>query len=303
MKINFSVKIGSLRLANPVTVASGTFYYTKRFFSPQEIKKLGALVPKTVTLQPREGNPLPRVVETPAGFLNAIGLQNPGADVFISSVLPDLAKINVPIIASIAGFSDEEFVTLTKKFHKAVGVKALELNLSCPNVHSKVLVSQSPRATFRVIKKVKKYSKVPIIVKLTPNVTDIGTIARSAENAGADAISLINSVPGFAIDIKKRRPMLGNFTGGLSGPAIKPIALYCVHRVFQSVKIPIIGMGGIMTAEDAVEFILAGATMVAVGSASFINPKVPWEVLEGIKAYMRKYRIRDIRALVGGIGV
>ncbi len=297
--MNLTVKIGSAQFANPVTVASGTFGYAEKYYDLDEVKKLGAIVPKTVTLHAREGNPPQRIVETPSGMLNAIGIENPGADGFIRVKLPPLQEIGVPLIISILGHKDDEFVTLTEKFHRQKGVSALELNLSCPNLGKKTLVAQDPEATRRVVKLVKEISSVPVIAKLSPNVTDIASIAQAAQDAGADAVSLINTFSAMVIDVNKRRPVLGNFSGGLSGPAIRPVAVYMVYQTAQRVRIPIIAMGGIMTAQDALEFILAGATMVAVGTANFINPRAPVEVLEGIKEYMKKNKVKDIKEIVG----
>ncbi len=299
--MNLSIQIGSLKLKNPVTVASGTFGHAEKYFNLEEVKKLGAIVPKTVTLHAREGNPPPRIVETAGGMLNAIGIENPGADEFIQKKLPAFRKIGVPLIISILGHSDEEFCALTQKFNEAEGVSALELNLSCPNLRQKTLVAQDQEATARVVSAVKKISRVPVIAKLSPNVTDISLIAKAAEDAGADAISLINTFVAMAIDTKTRRSVLGNFTGGLSGPAIKPIALHMVHAVYKKVKIPVIGMGGIMSARDALEFIIAGATMVAVGTANFINPRAPLEVLKGIEDYMKENKIADIKEIIGSL--
>jgi dihydroorotate dehydrogenase (NAD+) catalytic subunit len=284
-----------------VTVASGTFGHAEKYYDLEEVKKLGAIVPKTVTLHARQGNQPPRIVETASGMLNAIGIENPGADGFVEGKLPAFRKIGAPLIISILGHTDEEFLILTKKFNNAKGVSALELNLSCPNLKYKTLVAQDPKATHRVVKAVKKISRVPVIAKLSPDVADIAEIASAAEEAGADAVSLINTFVAMAIDIKTRTSILGNFTGGLSGPAIKPIALSMVHKVYKKVKIPVVGMGGIMTAEDALEFIIAGATMVAVGTANFINPRAPLEVLEGIKTYMKENKIKDIRELIGSL--
>jgi len=299
--MNIAVKIGNLKLKNPVTVASGTFGHAEKYYDLEEVKKLGAIVPKTVTLHKREGNPPPRIIETAGGMLNAIGIENPGADGFIENKLPPLRKIGIPLIISILGHTDEEFLIITKKFNEAKGVNALELNLSCPNLKQKTLVAQDPEATFRLVSKVKEISKYPIIAKLSPNVSDISQIAIAAEKAGADAVSLINTFTAMAINIKTRTSVLGNFTGGLSGPAIKPIALSMVHEVYKKVKIPVIGMGGIMTAKDALEFLIAGATMVAVGTANFINPRAPVEVLQGIKDYMKENKIRDIKELIGSL--
>lgn len=299
--MNLSVQISSIQFKNPVTVASGTFGHAEKYFNLEEVKKLGAIVPKTVTLHAQAGNPPKRIVETPSGMLNAIGIENPGADSFIENKLPSFQKVGVPLIISILGHTDDEFKVLTEKFNHAGGITALELNLSCPNLGKKVLVAQDPEATFRVVKAVKEISKVPVIAKLAPNVTDITVIAKAAEDAGADAISLVNTFLAMVIDVNKRKSVLGNFTGGLSGPAVRPMAVYFVYQVAQTVKIPIIGMGGIMTAQDALQFILAGATMVAVGTANFINPRAPLEVLEGIKEYMREHKIKDIHEIIGGL--
>ena len=299
--MNLSVKIGNIVFKNPVTVASGTFGHAEKYYDLKEVKELGALVPKTVTLHAREGNPPPRIIETASGMLNAIGIENPGVDRFIKEKLPALYKIGVPIIISILGHTDEEFCALTQKFNMVEGVSALELNLSCPNLQQKTLVAQDSQATARVVSAVKKISRVPIIAKLSPNVTDISSIAQAAEDAGADAVSLINTFTAMAINIKTRRSILGNFTGGLSGPAIKPIALQMVHNVAKAVRTPVIGMGGIMNASDAIEFLIAGATMVAVGTANFINPRAPLEILDGIKEYMRENKIKDIKEIIGSL--
>lgn len=299
--MNLSVNIGGAQFANPVTVASGTFGHAEKYYDLDEVKQLGAIVPKTVTLNAREGNPPVRIVETPAGMLNAIGIENPGADGFIRVKLPPLQKIGVPLIISVLGHSDDEFVTLVEKFHTQKQVAALELNLSCPNLGKKSLVAQDPEATHRLVKRIKAVSRLPIIAKLSPNVTDISAIAKAAEEAGADAVSLVNTFSAMVIDVKKRRSALGNFTGGLSGPAIRPMAVYMVYTTAQKIKIPIIAMGGIMTAEDALQFLLAGATMVAVGTGNFINPRAPVEVLEGIKEYMREQRIDSIKEIIGGL--
>ena len=301
--MNISVNIGPLKLPNPVTVASGTFGHAEKYYDLEEVKKLGAIVPKTVTLHKREGNPPPRILETPAGMLNAIGIENPGADGFIIQKLPAFRKIGIPLIISILGHTDEEFVTITEKFNRAPGVSALELNLSCPNLKHKILVAQDPEATHRLVKKIKGISKFPVIAKLSPNVTDIGAVAKAAEDAGADAVSLINTFTAMAVDVRTRKSILGNFTGGLSGPAIRPIAVRMVWEVAQRVKIPIVGMGGIATARDALEFIIAGASVVAVGTMNFVNPQAPLEVLQGIKDYMKQNKIEDIRDLIGSIRV
>jgi dihydroorotate dehydrogenase (NAD+) catalytic subunit len=299
--MNISVNIGKAQFQNPVTVASGTFGHSQKYYDLEEVKKLGAIIPKTVTLHAREGNPPPRIAETPAGMLNAIGIENPGADDFIQAKLPAIKKIGVPLIISILGHSREEFVALTEKFNEAGGIAALELNLSCPNLGKKVLVAQDPKATYETVKSVKEISKYPIIAKLSPNVTDIVTIAKAAEEAGADGLSLVNTFAGMVIDVKTRQSVLGNITGGVSGPAIRPMAVYMVYKTAQEVKIPIIAMGGIMTAGDALQYIIAGATMVAVGTGNFIDPRAPLEVLEGIKGYMKNNKIGDIREVIKSI--
>ncbi len=299
MKI--SVKIGKAVFKNPVTIASGTFAHAEKYYNLEEVKKLGSLIPKTVTLRAQEGNPPPRIIETPSGMLNAIGIENPGIDTFIENKIPSLQKIGIPLILSILGHTDKEFIQIVEKLNQVKNISAIELNLSCPNLKHKTLVAQSEKATARLVRSVKKISKVPVIAKLSPNVTDISSIAKAAEGAGADAVSLINTLTAMVINTKTRKSALGNFTGGLSGPAIRPVAVHMVYRVAQRVKIPIIAMGGIMTADDALQYILAGASFVAVGTANFVNPRAPLDVLEGIKAYMRKNKIKDIRHLIGKV--
>jgi len=299
--MNISVNIGKLKFKNPVTVASGTFGHAEKYYNLEEVKKLGALVPKTVTLHPQEGNPPPRIIETPSGMINAIGIENPGVDGFIKNKLPPLRKIGIPLIISILGHNDQQFVSLVKKFNKVKGVDALELNLSCPNLKHETLVAQDPKATYRVVSKLKKISNYPLIAKLAPNVTDIAAIAKSAEDAGADAVSLINTFSAMAVDVKTRKSILGNFTGGLSGPAIRPIAVAMVYQVAKKVKIPVVAMGGIADARDALEYLIVGATMVAVGTMNFVNPRVPLEVLNGIKQYMAKNKIKNIKQIIGSL--
>jgi len=299
--MNISVKIGNVTFKNPVTVASGTFGHAERFYDLEEVKRLGAIVPKTVTFLPQVGNPPVRIFETPSGMINAIGIENPGIDGFIESKLPALKKIGVPLIISILGHNEEQFVSIIEKLNAQTGITAVELNLSCPNLKHKVLVAQDPVATTQLVKKIKSLTKLPIIAKLSPNVTDIAEIAQAAEAGGADAVSLVNTFTAMAIDIKTRKSRIGNFTGGLSGPAIRPIAVYMVQRVAQHVKVPVIGMGGIMTASDALEFLIAGATMVAVGTGNFINPRAPVDVLEGIEDFMKENKISDINEIIGSL--
>ncbi len=299
--INLSVKIAAATFKNPVTVASGTFGYLEKYYKVSDVKKLGAIVPKTITLDARQGNPSPRIVETPCGMINAIGIENLGCDSFVKEKLPIFKKLGVPLIVSISGSSEKEFLDLVKRLNGIKFIRAIELNLSCPNLKNKKLIAQNSKATARLVGIVKKNLNKPVIAKLSPNVTDICEIAKAAEGAGADAVSLINTFMAMAIDIDKRRPILGNVTGGLSGPAIRPIAVKMVYDVAQSVKIPIVAMGGIMSARDALEFLIAGASMVAVGTANFINPKAPLEVLDGIKQYMRKNKINDIKEIIGSL--
>lgn len=299
--MNISISIGGVRFANPVTVASGTFGHAEKYFQLEEVKKLGAIVPKTVTCHAQVGNPPVRIFETPSGMINAIGIENPGIDEFIETKLSSFKKVGVPLIISILGHNDEQFVEIVEKINRQTGIAMIELNLSCPNLGHKSLVAQDPEATYRLIKRLKAVSKYPLSAKLSPNVTDISEIALAAENAGADAVSLVNTFAAMAIDIKTRRSRIGNFTGGLSGPAIRPIAVKMVHDVYKRVKIPIIGMGGIMTANDALEFLIAGASMVAVGTANFVNPRAPLDVLEGIKGYMKEQNITDIREIIGSL--
>ena len=235
-------------------------------------------------------------------MINAIGIENPGIDGFIAQKLPAMKKIGVPLIISILGHNEEQFVAIIEKLNGQSGIAAVELNLSCPNLKHKTLVAQDAQATQRLVEKIKGLSKFPVIAKLSPNVTDIAEIAQAAEAGGADAVSLVNTFAAMAIDIKTRKSRIGNFTGGLSGPAIRPMAVYMVQRVAAKlVKIPVIGMGGIMTASDALEFLIAGATMVAVGTGNFINPRAPVDVLEGIESYMKENKIDDIRELIGSL--
>ena len=300
--MNLSIKIADVTFKNPVTVASGTFGHAERYYNLEEVKRLGAIVPKTVTFHAQVGNPPVRIFETPSGMINAIGIENPGIDGFIAQKLPALKKIGVPLIISILGHDEEQFVGIVEKLNAQTGIAAIELNLSCPNLKHKVLVAQDPEATERLVSKMKGMTKLPIIAKLSPNVTDIAEIAQAAEAGGADAVSLVNTFAAMAIDIKTRKSRIGNFSGGLSGPAIRPIALYMVQRVASKlVKIPVIGMGGIMTASDALEFLIAGASMIAVGTGNFINPRAPIDVLEGIESFMNEHKISDIREIIGSL--
>lgn len=299
---DLSVKLGKLILKNPVMTASGTFGYGDEYSEFVDITKLGAVVVKGLSLLPKEGNPPPRIVETPAGMLNAIGLQNIGIDNFISKKLPFLRKFKTPLIVNFFGDSIAEYVKSAEKLDSVRGIHALEMNISCPNKQAGwSIFGTDPKVTSRVVSAVRKATSLTLIVKLSPNVTDIGLMARVAEEAGADALSVINTLTGMAIDIKTRKPKLANITGGLSGPAIKPVAIRMVWECYKIVGIPIIGMGGIISAEDAIEFILAGASAVAVGTGNFINPGITEEIINGISAFMRAEDIESLKELKGTI--
>ena len=300
--VDLSVKLGRLKLNNPVLVASGTFGYGREFEDLIDLSKLGAIVTKSVTLISRRGNPMPRTIETPCGLLNSIGLENEGINDFLKHKIPFLTKTKTAVIISVAGESLYEFKRLASILDKQSTVDAIELNISCPNIRGKTrLIAQSPQATYRVVKAVRRSTQKTLITKLSPNVTDIVEIAKASCEAGSDALSLINTVYGMSIDSDKRKPHLASIFGGLSGPAIKPIALYMVYQVAQKVKLPIIGMGGIMTAQDGLEFILAGATAVAVGTANYVNPSASIEIVKGIQKYLIKHKIKDIRQLIGAL--
>ncbi|KPK96685.1 MAG: hypothetical protein AMJ95_12865 [Omnitrophica WOR_2 bacterium SM23_72] len=300
MATNLAVSIGKLKLKNPVMVASGTFGYAEEFKDFMDLRVLGGIVTKTITLNPRKGNPSPRTCETPAGMLNSIGLENPGMKAFLREKLPVLHKIGIPVIVSIASEKDpEEFVTLVRELDKIKEVAAVELNISCPNIKNARLIAQDPKATHQLVKAVRKVTKRTLITKLSPNVTDITEIALAAEGAGSDAVSLINTLTGMRIDIHKRKPELAYVTGGLSGPAIRPISVRMVWEVYQKIKIPIVGMGGIMDISSAIEFFLAGATAISLGTANFVNPQASVEIIEGVKKYLQKNNISSIRKLIG----
>jgi len=311
MQPKICVNIGKLRLKNPVLVASGTFGYAEEFKSLVNFKKLGAIVTKTITLKPRRGNLPPRTCETEQGMLNSIGLENPGLAVFIKEKLPVLKKTNVPIIVSIASESgSQEFIELARRLDKIEKIAAIELNISCPNIKSSKLqapssklIAQDPKATYELVKSVRRITNKVLITKLSPNVADITEIAKAAECAGSDALSLINTVTGMSIDVKARKPKIATVTAGLSGPAIRPIAVRMVWEVYQRVKIPIIGMGGIIDTPSALEFFIAGATAVATGTANFINPRISVEIIEGIKTYLLENNICNIKELIGSMKI
>jgi dihydroorotate dehydrogenase (NAD+) catalytic subunit len=292
-------EIAGIKMKNPVMVASGTFGYGEEASKFVDLDKLGAIVTKTITLTPREGNPPPRVCETASGMLNSIGLQNKGVKDFIENALPFLSRFKTPVIANIAGDSAKEYAELAKILNKESGIKGIEINISCPNVKKGgITFGIDPDLTAEVVRSVRQSTSLPVIAKLTPNVTDIAAIAKAAEAAGADAVSLINTLLGTAIDIETRKPKLGATTGGLSGPAIKPIAVRMVWEVAQMVKIPVIGIGGIMTGEDAIEFFLAGASAVQVGTANFVDTQAPIRIVEEIKSYLNSHKLelRSLRA-------
>ncbi len=298
------VTIGSLELQNPVMTASGTFGYAREFEPFVNLRRLGALVVKGISLAPRAGNPPPRIVETACGMLNAIGLENVGVDRFISEKMPYLSNLAVPVIVNILGDCIQEYQQLAERLAGVEGIAAIEVNISCPNVKKGgVAFGADPKMAAAVTAAVKQSCQVPVIVKLSPNVTDVTLVARAVEEAGGDGVSLINTLIGMAIDLKSRRPRLANIIGGLSGPAIKPVALRMVYQVAQAVSIPIIGIGGIASAEDAMEFMLAGASAVQVGTANFINPGASEDVLDGIAAYVREQRLGSVRDLIGALKV
>lgn len=299
---DLSVRIGSLHFANPVMTASGTFGYGAEFAGLLDLSRLGAIIVKGISLEPRAGNPPPRVVETACGMLNAIGLENVGLERFLREKMPYLRQCGTKVIVNILGESVEEYAQLAGHLAAVAGVDALEVNISCPNVaKGGVAFGAEPDMAAAVVRAVKQCAAHPVIVKLSPNVTDIARMARAVEEAGADAISLINTLIGMAIDIHSRRPKLANRTGGLSGPAIKPVALRMVWQAAQAVRIPVIGIGGIATAEDALEFILAGASAVQVGTANFYNPQAATEIIDGISAYLRQYQEPSLAAIVGAL--
>lgn len=300
--VNLSVDIAGLRLKNPIMTASGTFGYGEEYSEFMDLNRLGAIVAKGLSTLPRQGNPTPRIVETPAGMLNAIGLQNIGVKAFIKEKLPFLRKFDIPVIANFFGDSIDEYVQAAVELSGADGVHALEMNISCPNKQAGWIVfGTDPKIMEQVVTAVRNETKLPLIVKLSPNVTDIGLMARVAEDSGADAVSLINTITGMVVDVKKRRPVLANNTGGLSGPAVRPIAVRMVWEVSKAVKIPIIGMGGIVTAGDALEFLIAGARAVAVGTANFINPTATVDMIDGIEKFLADEGISDIHEIIGSL--
>jgi len=300
---NLSVTIGKIKLKNPVIVSSGTFGFGEEFEDFYDLNHLGAIISKGISLKPMVGNPPPRIFETEGGMINSIGLQNPGFQAFIKNKLPYYRNLKTHLIINFFGKSQKEYIELARRFDSVPGISGLEMNISCPNIkRGGIVFGTDPQMAYRLVQAVRKATTLTLIVKLSPNVTDIALMAKSVEEGGADAVSLVNTFRAMAINIHTRKPELGNMIGGLSGPAIKPIALRMVWEVSQAVNIPIIGMGGIMNAEDAIEFILVGASAIQIGTANLINPKTGIEVIHGIKKYLSQNKINRIQKLIGAFG-
>lgn len=305
-KPDMSVEIAGISLRNPVMTASGTFGYGEEFAGYVDLEKIGAIITKGLSLKPRAGNPTPRIVETPGGMLNAIGLQNVGLEAFVQKKVPYLRTIDTPVIVNLFGNTLEEYAQLAEELDRVSEVAGLEVNISCPNVKlGGIVFGTDPKAAYSVVRAVREATAKPVIVKLSPNVTDIVEMAHACADADADALSLINTLTGMAIDLEKRRPVLANVTGGLSGPAIKPIALHLISRVYRNVArsagVPIIGMGGIQFWQDAVEFALAGASGLAVGTALFVDPNTPVKICEGLSDYLTKMKVERFTDIVGAL--
>jgi len=307
MTPNLQVAIGALTLRNPVLAAAGTFGYGLEFARVVPLERLGGLITKTLTAAPREGHPPPRIVETPSGMLNAVGVQNVGLDAFLREKLPALRRYDVPVIVSILGESADEVRMMVQALDRTEGVAAIELNLSCPNLHATsastfplpTMVAQDADATFAMVSAARERTTKCLIAKLSPDVTDMAPIAQAAERAGATALSLVNTFTGMSIDPATRASRLGRPTGGLSGPAIRPLAIYRVWYTARAVRIPLIGLGGILRADDAVEFLIAGASAVAIGTANFVNPRVPLKILRGLERYLRRHGVPSVRDVRG----
>ena len=298
------VNIGNLALKNPVMTASGTFGYGEEFADLVDLSKIGGIIVKGTTLHHREGNPYPRMAETPSGMLNAVGLQNKGVHYFVDHIYPRIKDIDSQMIVNVSGSSIEDYAETASIINELEKIPAIELNISCPNVKKGGMTfGVLPQAAAEVVSAVRKVYQKTLIVKLTPNVTDITEIAKAVEGAGADAVSLINTLMGMAIDIEKRKPLLSTVTGGLSGPAVKPVALRMVWQVSKAVKVPVVGLGGIMNAEDAVAFLLAGATAIEIGTANFIDPAITVKVAEGINAYLDRHGYHSVKEIIGGLEV
>jgi len=303
-KPDLTVDIGGLTLQNPVLTASGTFGYAREYEHLVDLNRLGGIIVKGLSLEPTKGNPPPRIYETPSGMLNAIGLENVGIEAFVAEKLPFLQTLKPPIVVNIYGKREEDYVQLAGRIEEVEAVAAIEVNISCPNVKAGGMVfGVDPQAAHSVIRAVRNQTTKLLIVKLSPNVTDITEIARAVEDAGADCLSLINTLTAMAIDIHTRRPRLANITGGLSGPAIKPVALRMVWQVVQAVGVPVIGIGGIMSAEDALEFFIAGATAIEVGTANFVNPQATTDIIDGIEKFLIDKNIAKISDLIGTLDI
>ena len=303
-KPDLSVEIAGIKMRNPVMTASGTFGYGEEFSPYLDLESLGAIVTKGLSLVPRAGNPMPRIVETSGGMLNAIGLQNVGIDAFIEKKIPFLKKVNTPVIVNFFGNTIDEYAELAGRLDAVPEVAAVEMNISCPNVkHGGIAFGVEAQAAFDVVKAVREVTIKPLIVKLSPNVTDIVEMAQACAEADADALSLINTLTGMAIDLNKRRPVLANITGGLSGPAVKPVALRMVWQVARAVNLPIIGIGGITNATDALEFLLAGATAVQVGTANFLSPGIAQQIVLDMERYLVEQGIKDVKELIGALEI
>ena len=300
--VDLKVNIGNLELKNPVMSASGTFGYGSEFTDFIDISRLGGIIVKGTTIHAREGNPYPRMAETPSGMLNAVGLQNRGVDYFINKIYPSIADINTNIIINVSGSSIEEYIAAAEKINELDKIPAIELNISCPNVKQGGMgFGTSCVSAAEVVKEVRKAYKKTLIVKLTPNVTNISEIALAVESEGADSVSLINTLLGMAIDTETQKPILSTVTGGLSGPCVKPVALRMVWQVSKAVKIPVVGLGGIMNATDAIEFFLAGATAIQIGTANFIDPTVTIKVIEGIQVYLERHQCSSVNDIIGAL--
>jgi dihydroorotate dehydrogenase (NAD+) catalytic subunit len=300
---NLSVTIGKIKLKNPVIVSSGTFGFGEEFEDFFDLNHLGAIISKGISLKPMVGNPPPRIFETEGGILNSIGLQNPGFQEFTKNKLPYYQKLKTHLVINFFGNTQKEYVELARRFDSVPGISGLEMNISCPNIkRGGIVFGTNPQMAYRLVHAVRKMTPLTLIVKLSPNVTDIALMAKSVEEGGADAVSLVNTFRAMAINIHSKKPELGNIIGGLSGPAIKPIALRMVWEVSQAVHIPLIGMGGIMNAEDAIEFILVGASAVQIGTANLVNPKTGVEVIQGVKKYLIRNKINRIQKLIGAFG-
>ena len=302
--VQLNTKIGSLELKNPVMTASGTFGYGTEYADFMDISRLGAIIVKGTTLAPRQGNPYPRMAETPSGMLNAVGLQNKGVDYFVDHIYPEVQKIGTAIIVNVSGSCIDDYVQTASIINTLDNIPAIELNISCPNVkQGGMAFGVNPESAAQVVSAVRKAYDKTLIVKLSPNVTDITEIARAVEGAGADSVSLINTMLGMAIDAEKRRPILSTVTGGMSGPAVKPVALRMVWQTAKAVKIPVIGLGGICSATDAIEFLLAGASAIQIGTANFIDPSISEKVVDGIADYLERHGFSSVQEIIGALQV